>query len=170
MVQKKCNKCQLEKNINSFYKRKSGLLGRAESCKDCRRLYQRNYNLNNKEKRKAAARIWHIKNKEKRAEYCKKWRNENPGYFKFYYKQNTERRLSINKRWSLKNPDRIKAYELVRYQKKLGKLIPSEKCMVCGQTSDKIQAHHHDYSKPLAVIWVCLSCHLYIHKSVRKII
>lgn len=34
-------------------------------------------------------------------------------------------------------------------------------CVVCGET--KVQAHHHDYSKPLDVVWLCRKHHLETH-------
>lgn len=33
----------------------------------------------------------------------------------------------------------------------------------CG--SEKVEAHHHDYDKPLEVTWLCRKCHLEHHKN-----
>ena len=44
---------------------------------------------------------------------------------------------------------------------KRGKL-KREPCKVCGAA--KAQMHHEDYSKPLAVTWLCRSCHLELHR------
>jgi len=38
-----------------------------------------------------------------------------------------------------------------------GKVIKPSNCEQCGGTNP--QAHHHDYEKPLDVIWLCVSCH-----------
>lgn len=38
-----------------------------------------------------------------------------------------------------------------------GKLV-RQPCRLCGSTT-KVQAHHHDYSKPLDVEWLCFRCH-----------
>lgn len=46
--------------------------------------------------------------------------------------------------------------------KKRGKLVqvPCEKC-----GSPKSQMHHHDYSKPLEVEWLCRPCHMTLHRQ-----
>ena len=31
------------------------------------------------------------------------------------------------------------------------------------------QGHHNDYSKPLDVIWVCVSCHIEFHNCVEEL-
>lgn len=41
-----------------------------------------------------------------------------------------------------------------------GKLLRAP-CVKCGAT--KVQPHHHDYSKPLVVTWLCRPCHLAEH-------
>jgi len=35
-------------------------------------------------------------------------------------------------------------------------------CIVCGATED-VEAHHEDYSKPLAVVWYCITHHRQRH-------
>lgn len=47
------------------------------------------------------------------------------------------------------------------YQRR-GKLIPRP-CEKCG--AEQVQKHHHDYSKPLEVVWLCQPCHLAAHKK-----
>jgi len=47
-----------------------------------------------------------------------------------------------------------------RYER-LGKL-KREPCADCG--AQQSQKHHEDYSKPLAVQWLCRKCHLLLHK------
>jgi len=59
-----------------------------------------------------------------------------------------------------------KAYSLVRRAITSGDLVRPESCEKCLGTPSKavdgrskIQAHHHDYSKPLNVQWLCAKCH-----------
>ena len=54
---------------------------------------------------------------------------------------------------------RARSYANV-YQRR-GKLVP-EPCKACG--SMFVQKHHPDYSKPLAVEWLCQPCHLQQHQ------
>jgi len=45
-----------------------------------------------------------------------------------------------------------------RYAVKTGVLKKPNECEVCGLVKP-LSGHHEDYSKPLAVIWLCFSCH-----------
>lgn len=45
-----------------------------------------------------------------------------------------------------------------------GLVIRPKKCDACNQLS-KIHGHHHDYSKPLDVVWLCIKCHGKIHRK-----
>lgn len=47
----------------------------------------------------------------------------------------------------------------------LGKIEKPARCQKCGLRfhSRKIHGHHTDYSNPLEVIWLCVSCHLKAH-------
>ena len=49
------------------------------------------------------------------------------------------------------------------YQHQYGKLKP-EPCEGCGDP--KAQKHHDDYSKPLEVRWLCVNCHILLHRKV----
>lgn len=43
-----------------------------------------------------------------------------------------------------------------------GKIKKADNCFFCG-ASGKLHAHHHDYSRPLDVFWLCPSCHGKLH-------
>lgn len=47
---------------------------------------------------------------------------------------------------------------------KSGKVI-KEECYFCGE--NKTEGHHHDYSKPLDVTWLCKRCHGKLHTLLR---
>lgn len=53
--------------------------------------------------------------------------------------------------------DRARSYAGV--YKRRGKLV-ERPCQVCGA---KAEMHHHDYSKPLEVEWLCRLHHLALH-------
>lgn len=44
-----------------------------------------------------------------------------------------------------------------------GKLVRPETCSLC-KLPKTVQAHHHDYSKPLKVRWLCAECHRLVHQ------
>jgi len=48
--------------------------------------------------------------------------------------------------------------------KRRGKLIPN--ACKCGEID--VEMHHSDYSQPLAVEWICRSCHLLFHMEQIK--
>jgi len=58
------------------------------------------------------------------------------------------------------------AYSAVKNAIERNRLIRPEMCQRCGDKPSraidgrsKIHAHHHDYSKPLDVEWLCAKCH-----------
>lgn len=59
------------------------------------------------------------------------------------------------------------AHTLVAKAIKLGELVRPETCENCGLTQygAPINAHHDDYSKPLEVRWLCVSCHQQLHRG-----
>lgn len=46
-------------------------------------------------------------------------------------------------------------------------IIKRQPCQSCGDP--KAQMHHHDYSKPLEVEWLCRRCHLLHHAAERPV-
>ena len=67
--------------------------------------------------------------------------------------------LTRQRIWAIVNNDKFKVQKLVRVAILRGELSVPEKCEKCGGTS-RLEAHHDDYSKPLAVRWLCKSCHV----------
>ncbi len=49
-----------------------------------------------------------------------------------------------------------------------GRLVRPDHCERCGEPTDKAQAHHEDYSRPLDVEWFCERCHKAHHKEERE--
>lgn len=59
--------------------------------------------------------------------------------------------------WGKRNPEKKRAHNQVYRALRDGRLH-REPCEVCGST-EKVQAHHDDYSKPLDVRWLCSRHH-----------
>jgi hypothetical protein len=53
--------------------------------------------------------------------------------------------------------------KVYRAARRTGALVPCDACEDCGTTSEPLQGHHEDYSRPLDVVWLCLSCHCSRH-------
>lgn len=49
-----------------------------------------------------------------------------------------------------------------------GRLTQASKCSVCNST-EKIEGHHDDYTKPLEVRWLCEKCHKEWHRHSKPI-
>lgn len=135
MPTKKCSKCGLELPLSEFNKNKNAKDGLQEKCRKCFSEYNKARYAANKEKFKADV---------------KAYREANP-------RKVFETRLKICE----KNPTQKNAYKVVEAALKCGELVNPGVCYGCGcvEREHRIEAHHHDYSKPLDVVWLCTPCH-----------
>lgn len=69
-----------------------------------------------------------------------------------------------SKRWEVANALRKRAIQAVNNALRDGRL-DRQPCFLCGS---KAQAHHPDYSAPLAVAWLCPTHHAQTHKEHRQ--
>lgn len=67
--------------------------------------------------------------------------------------------------WDKRNPDRKSAHGKVKKAIERGE-IQKLPCFVCGREDS--EAHHPDYSAPLAVTWLCSKHHAQLHKEERE--
>ncbi len=58
-------------------------------------------------------------------------------------------------------PKRRKRAATVAHRARLAGQIERKPCVVCG--SPKVEGHHHDYSKPTEVTWLCPAHHRQLH-------
>lgn len=66
------------------------------------------------------------------------------------------------KRWKKENKHKVQAQKRTRRALMRGDITKSP-CEVCG--SEKSEAHHDDYNKPLEVRWLCKYHHNWLHKQ-----
>jgi len=130
---KTCFKCGIEKSLDEFYKHSGMTDGHLGKCKECTKSDVSN---NYSQKR------------DQYAEYEKS---------RFHRPERKEQRLGSQKRRRQRDPQKYSSHAKVRRAIKKGTLIP-QPCEVC-QTSENIEAHHDDYSKPLDVRWLCFQHH-----------
>lgn len=69
-------------------------------------------------------------------------------------------KAEYSKRSIQKYPEKHKARSKVRWAILKG-ILKKEPCEKCG--SEKAEAHHPDYTKPLDVIWLCKMHHMEAH-------
>lgn len=129
---KLCFKCKIEKPLTDFYPQKSMKDGHLNKCKVCTIADVKKYRADN------------------HARVCE--------YDRMRF-QTTERKVKVvayQKIRRAKFPEKYKARMAVGNAVRDGRLkkLP---CDVCGDVES--QAHHHDYSKPLDVRWLCFKCH-----------
>ncbi len=128
---KECFKCHAVLPLTEFYKNCQMPGGILNKCKDCS---------------KKDTKEWYAATATVRAAY-ERVRCKDPA--------RKAKAAEYQRRQRAKNPEKSRARALVGYAVKSGK-IQKQPCK-CGET--KVQAHHHDYSKPLDVQWMCFKCH-----------
>ena len=60
------------------------------------------------------------------------------------------------------------AQSLLSYHVKKGNVIKPKNCEECGISGVRIEGAHYDYDKPMAVRWLCRSCHVKWDKKEPK--
>lgn len=65
-----------------------------------------------------------------------------------------------------RHPMKVKARTAVSNAIRDGRLVRGP-CTRCGTTKN-VHGHHHDYSKPLDVTWLCKDCHWAEHAEEMK--
>lgn len=66
-----------------------------------------------------------------------------------------------------KDKYRIAARMKVRDALISGDLVKPLLCQECN-IEERLEGHHHDYSKPLVVNWLCIDCHKALHRKINK--
>jgi len=129
--------------------------------------YMREWRKNKPEyklKQREALRRFKAKHPTYDAEYARKWKFKN------------QEKAKINsKNYRLRHPDKIKKfkkeYEKNNIEKKRCRCIAgyypmAKQCNICGST-ENLERHHPDYSKPKIFETLCRDCHNKITKCER---
>lgn len=72
--------------------------------------------------------------------------------------------FSVNRARRILAYPKTKARDKLREAVKSGRITKPSNCQRCG-SSDRVQGHHTDYSKPLDVEWLCHCCHVKIPRG-----
>jgi hypothetical protein len=79
-----------------------------------------------------------------------------------------EKKLETLRDQRAKFPDQYFAKSAVNNALRDKRITKPDHCEICAST-DRIHGHHHDYSKPLDVWWLCDHCHKLIHRLMRSV-
>lgn len=143
---KTCKDCLVSKCEDEFY------YGQG-ACKECRRAAVR---------RNRALRIGHYKAYERGRASAP----HRVSAVKAYAKTDAGKAAAIRakRKQIAKHPEKRRARVAVGNAVRDGRL----KRGPCSCGSAKTQAHHHDYSKPLEVEWLCSRCHRDRHREQER--
>lgn len=146
-----CKHCHTEKSKEDFY------ASSQSKCKECV---------------KSAVRSHREQNIEKIREYDKRRGNQphrvkaRTEYIKTEAGKQAKKKAvdAYHKRYPMK----YAAHVITRNAVRDGKLIQASNCSVCKST-EKIEGHHDDYTKPFEVRWLCEKCHKEWHRNNKPI-
>ena len=82
-----------------------------------------------------------------------------------YAQTHKEQRKEYTKQYRKDNKRKGQVHKIIRNRIISGKLKRPKICPVCHRTG-LVVAHHDDYSKPLIIEWMCVSCHLLLHRNI----
>lgn len=175
-MSKICKKCTKEKEIDAFSNYSASKDGKRPWCRECMNAHNKAYmkTPRGKEIHKGTNKRYYAneKGKEYRKKDYKKWkeyrREQNKIKRKAFRKTEEGKEYTRLEKRKLYDayPEKTLARSKVYYAIKTGKLIKPDNCQECGKES-KLEGHHHDYSKPLDVKWLCNDCHNLIHNPRR---
>lgn len=149
---KTCKRCEKSLPLESFHKHSGFKDGRRTTCKDCANAEMRKY---------------YAANRESHLETCRNWQKNNQDKVALYQKRHRRRKSKSDNLYKANHPVRVRAQKKLNYAVFKGEVKREESCQVCGCSDKKTEAHHYDYDKPLQVIWVCTSCHGWIHRKYK---
>ena len=145
---KTCAKCKLQKDRSFFGNNKSRKDGKNPYCKECKNLLTKEYR--------------HKFPERDRLTYSK-------SYAKNKHKMRDRHKINSNN-WRKLYPSAAKAHVAVRMALISGDLIIPSICQRC-QKELKLYAHHpnYGYNEPLNIIWLCRSCHNFVHQEEKNV-
>lgn len=125
-----------------------------------RKQVSRRYCEEHKSEIKMRGRKYYGENREAIIKRCKRY-NQTP------IGRVTCKKAMVNHR--KKYPERRRAHVKLQQAVRLGVLKKPNCCVVdSSDCSDRLEAHHEDYSKPLQVIWLCSVHHNWVHNQERS--
>ena len=151
MTTKKCKKggncvnpIKGELPLSAFGKHPSCKDGHTGTCLECSKAYSKKYRTDN---------IDEVRRKDK---------------LRFQDPVRRKNVMDRAKAYKLANPEKATAHKILNNAIRDKKVIRPTTCADCS-TDGRLHGHHHDYSKPLDVVFLCVICHGAEHKRLRAI-
>ena len=156
---KKCFKCELEKPLEEFSKRRSSTDGRGSYCKQCDNERCRKYKRNNRKKISENRAKYYRLNKDHENERNKKWQSNNKDKVKKIssrWRQNNPKKAKETcKKWCINNPDKCRN-KAARYRaKKLNATLNGYDAEIKEIYKNCPDGYHVDHIVPLRHSRVC---------------
>lgn len=136
---KTCFKCGADKPLDDFYRHAQMADGHLNKCKDCTKL-------------------------DMRVDRATKPRVRQYDRERAVLPHRKAQAARVTRAWRQKHPDRQRAHNAVAR----ADLVSPTLCEGCGLPK-ALQKHHHDYSRPLLVVWLCKPCHAIADKLRRRL-
>ncbi len=141
-----CRVCKVEKPTSEMAKDRRKPKGYILKCAACKQLVSDAYRKSNHQKELERCRAGRIQRPEQEIERSRRYHREHPDI----------RRAQGRAR---AGTDKVRAREALRYAVQSGRIAKPSTCQDCGRTDLQLHGHHHDYTKPFDVTWLCSRCH-----------
>lgn len=141
---KACRKCGATKPLSEFYRAVHNRDKRESLCKICKRADSSAYQV--------------VKYRTDPAWVARRRARNRAAMTRVGYRSSPKVQRAAQRRWKLQNREKHRAGEHARRAEHKGQLVNPGICQQCGARG-LILKHHPDYSKPLAVEWLCYKCH-----------
>ena len=149
---KVCRECNIEKPLSEFYKHSKMADGHLNKCMECVKKRVLKHREENLEKILAYDKM--RANLPHRVQARKDYAKTEAG------KLSKKKAMDA---YHARYPMTRAAHVIISNAIRSGRLVPEPSCSACNST-EKIEGHHDDYTKPLDVRWLCESCHKEWHR------
>lgn len=142
---KSCIRCHKKKELSEFYKHPQMGDGHLNKCKTCCKIQNKTL----------------LKVKKLDGDWLKQERARCRKKTAKARKNGTAAQTSnaAKSAWRARNRKKALAHGRAASAVIAGKLKRPARCEGCNKKAKRLEKHHEDYSKPLAVKWLCPPCH-----------
>lgn len=154
---KACRICKEVKPLPEFYKHSGMKDGHFNTCKCCHNKRSLEWTAKNKDRVNANNRL-----RAKSPEIKEKRRQQ------YSSEAGKARAREAVRRYRKRRPMVDVAHRFIHVAIKKGLITRITECSLCG-SSNRVEAHHDDYTKPEAIRWLCKECHESWHRSNKPI-